>query len=185
VPEEREFEEPRRETYEVFARLREVVQPLLPPGSPLEPGTRLGPLVGTATGRFGPFCFLNPWTPLMRREDLEQLQAEGLQGLQGVRHQLRFRQKNPPELVELQIEPHGLLHADCLPPDCPPPCLKCGRYAFSMPEEPLLAAASLPASLDLFRLANFTTMLIASERFVGTVQRLELDGVLFQALPVR
>ncbi len=186
VPEESEFEEPRRETYEVFVRLREAIRPLLPPGKLLQPGTGLGPLVGTARGRFGPFCFLNPWTLLMRRENLEQLQAEGLQGLLGVRPRLRYRhKKNPPELVELQLEPEGLLHPDCLPPECPPQCSTCGRYVFSLPEEPLLEAASLPASLDLFRLANFTTVLIASARFVETVRRLGFDGVRFQELPTR
>jgi hypothetical protein len=54
-----------------------------------------------------------------------------------------------------------------------------------MPEEPVLAAASLPASIDLFRLANFTPMLIASNRLVESVRRLKLDGVLFQEVPVR
>ncbi len=60
-PHRAEFEEPRPEPIEEFERLREQVRPLVPEGLPLDPGTLLGPAVGTAQGRFGPFCFETPW----------------------------------------------------------------------------------------------------------------------------
>jgi hypothetical protein len=116
---------------------------------------------------------------------LARLQAEGLRGLKGCRTQLRFRKKNPPELLELEIHPHGRLHPDCTPRDRPPPCPTCGRDAFSLPEELLLEAASLPADIDLFRLANFLTVLICTERFVQAVRRLELDEIVFRDVPLR
>ena len=61
----------------------------------------------------------------MRREPLERLQAEGLRGLKGCRTELRFRKKNPPELLEMELLPRGNLHPDCLPGDRPAPCPKC------------------------------------------------------------
>ncbi|HEX8702504.1 MAG TPA: double-CXXCG motif protein [Myxococcaceae bacterium] len=184
-PKVKEFEEPRSAPFAEFARLREIVRPLMPLGLLLEPGTELGPLAGTASGTFSSFFMQNPWTLLARREALEQLQSEGLLGLKGCRTELRFRKKNPPELLELEIHPQGLLHPDCLPPDRKPPCETCGRQGLTRPEESLLDAASLPTHTDLFRLADWTTMIIANERFAEAVQRLDLSGVAFKELPLR
>jgi uncharacterized double-CXXCG motif protein len=184
-PHRAEFEVPRPEPIEEFERLREQLRPLLPEGLPLPPGTLFGPAVGTAQGHFGPFCFETPWALFMRREAMESLQQAGVQGLKGRKPELRFRQKkNPPELVELQLEPHGLLHPDCLPPR-PPPCSRCGRDGFQLPEHLLLDKASLPTHTDVFRLANFATVLVGTERFKVAAQRLKLDGILFLELPLR
>jgi hypothetical protein len=109
----------------------------------------------------------------------------GVQGLKGCKPELRFRQKkNPPDLGELQLEPQGLLHADCLPPR-PPPCPRCGRDGFQLPEHLILDKASLPTHTDVFRVANFSTVLVGSERFKEAVQRLGHDGLLFLELPLR
>lgn len=185
LPEHQEFEEARQEPYDTFVRLRELVRPLAPKDALLEPGTDFGPLVGTATGTFGALYTLTGFTFLARREALEQIQAQGLRGLLGCPTALRFRAKRPPELLELQIDAHGRMHTDCLPPDREPRCSACGRESFTRPEQPLLDAATLPSHLDLFRLAHFPTMVIATERFVEAVQRLSLDGVTFRELPVR
>jgi uncharacterized double-CXXCG motif protein len=184
-PHRAEFEVPRPELIEEFERLRELVRPLVPTGASIPAGTELGPLVGSAWGTFGAFFFQNPWTLLARREAVEALQQAGVQGLKGCKPELRFRQKkNPPELVVLQLEPHGLLHPDCLPPR-PPPCSRCGRDGFQLPENLLLDKASLPTHTDVFRLANFSTVLVGTERFKEAVQRLGLDGILFLDLPLR
>lgn len=185
LPERREFERPRPEPFPEFARLRERVRPLAPANAPLPPGTDFGPLTGSASGRFGPFAWWGSSMLLVRAEVLERLQAEGVRGLLGCRTELRFRQKNPPELLELQVEPHGQFHADCIPPDVPPPCTTCGRHGFTRPENPILDTASLPTDLDLFRVGNFATMIIGTERFMEAVRRLQLDGITFHELPTR
>jgi uncharacterized double-CXXCG motif protein len=172
------------EDYAEFERLRELVRPLVPVGVTLWPGTQFGPRIGTARGSFGQLVSHYGDELLVRREALEQLQAEGLRGLKGCRAELRFRQKSAPELLELQIEPGGLLHPDCLP-ERPPPCARCEHDYFTRPDSPLLDAASLPEDRDLFRLGNFLTMLIATERFVDTVHRLGFEEVRFLELPVR
>jgi len=171
------------EDYAEFERLREQVRPLVPPGVHLWPGTKFGPMNGRAQGEFGPLSLVL-WELLMRREPLERLQAEGLRGLKGVPTQLRFRKKNPPELLEMETLPHGTLHPACLP-DLPPPCPKCERRGLKLPEEPILDAATLPRDLDLFRLAD-SMQIIGTERFVEAVRRLgyELDLV-FRELPLR
>jgi uncharacterized double-CXXCG motif protein len=177
-----DFEEPRAEPIEEYERLRELVRPLLPPGALLEPGTGLGPLVGKAQGPFGAFVARFAWLLLARREALEKLQAEGLRGLKGCRTELRFRQRNSPELLELELLPVGRLHPDCLPPNRKPPCPRCGRIGLTRPADMLLDATTLPSDLDLFRLEDFSTTIVCTERFVEACRRLGLDGVTFQPL---
>jgi uncharacterized double-CXXCG motif protein len=174
------------EDYVEFERLCEQVRPLLPPGTPLWPGTQFGPMVGTAQGEFGPLVLHHSWTLLMQRAPLERLQAEGLKGLKGCRTELRFRKKNPPELLEMELLPRGDLHPDCLPVDRPTPCAKCHRKGWSLPAHPILDLATLPQDLDLFRLAGFVTLIICTERFVEAVKRLGYkQDITFRELPVR
>jgi uncharacterized double-CXXCG motif protein len=184
LPEWGEFVKARPEPLAEFLRLRELVRPLAPPNAGLPPGTGFGPLVGRAFGELGPISWVGGQKLLMRREVLERLQAEGVRGLVPCPTELRFRQKDPPELLELQVEPHGQLHTDCIPPDAPH-CSTCGRHAFKWPDEPILDVASLPTDRDLFRLGNFATMIIGTERFMDAVRRLELDGIFFRELPTR
>jgi uncharacterized double-CXXCG motif protein len=172
--------------YAEFERLREQVRPLVPPGAPLWPGTTFGPLVGPAKGEFGPLVLYFPWILLVKREALERLQAAGVRGLKGCRTQMRFRQKNPPELLELELLPRGRLHPDCLPPERPAPCARCGRRGWSLPEQPMLEAASLPEDLDVFRVGDFTTVLVGSQRFVEAVRHLGFEqDILFRELSLR
>ncbi|HYO65074.1 MAG TPA: double-CXXCG motif protein [Archangium sp.] len=179
-----EYEAPRPESLSEFTRLREQVRPLVPPGAQLRPGATFGPLAGTAMGTFSPLFLHDAWMPLMHLEALKRLQAEGVRGLCGFRTELRFRQRNHPELVELQILQHGRLHPDCTP-ERPPPCPRCERDYFPRPDDPILDAASLPTHTDLFRLTDFETMLIATERFIQTVRRLNLDEIDPRELPTR
>ncbi|CAM4295777.1 Protein of unknown function (Gmx_para_CXXCG) [Myxococcus xanthus] len=108
-----------------------------------------------------------------------------MRGLVGCKTELRFRQKDPPELLELQLEPRGQLHPDCYPPELPPPCDVCGRFKLTLPDEPILDAASLPTDRDVFRVGNFATVMVGTERFKEAVQRLELEGITFRELPTR
>jgi uncharacterized double-CXXCG motif protein len=180
-----DFEEPRAEPFEEYERLCELVRPLLPLGVVLAPGASFGPLVGRAQGRFGQLVSPYPWWLLAQREAFEKLQAEGLRGLKGCPTQLRFRQRNAPELLELEVLPVGRAHPDCLPPNRKPPCSRCGRLALTRPDDAdmLLDASTLPGHLDLFRLEDFSTTIVCTERFHDACQRLGLDGVTFLPLP--
>ena len=180
-----DFETARPEPAHEYERLRDLVLPLLPPGAIVEPGSGLGPLEGTAQGRFGALAAPYPWWLMARRDALDALQAEGLKGLKGCRTALRFRQRTPPELLDLEILPAGQLHPECLPHPLPPRCSRCARQGVRLPDERILDAATLPAHLDLFRVKDFSTVIVCSERFVDACQRRGLDGVLFVPLPVR
>jgi uncharacterized double-CXXCG motif protein len=177
-----DFEEARADPIEEYERLRELARPFLPPGALVEPGTSLGPFVGSAQGRFGQLAPLHPWLLMVQREAFEKLQAEGLRGLKGCPTQLRFRQRNAPELLELELLPVGRAHADCLPPDLGTPCPRCGHVDITLPEDLLLDATTLPSHLDVFRLEDLSVR-ICTERFAKACKRLKLDGAVFKPVP--
>jgi uncharacterized double-CXXCG motif protein len=185
LPEREKFDKPWPVSVEEFVRLRELVRPLAPPNALLEPGTSFGPLEGTGSGYFGQLFMQNPWSLHVRREALERLREAGVRGLQGCPIAVRFRSRNAPELLALQLELHGQYHPDCLPKDLEPPCPACGYQRLMRPEPMILDATSLPADLDLFRLRQGWTNIIVTERLMDAVQRLELDGVVFQELERR
>jgi uncharacterized double-CXXCG motif protein len=166
--------------FEEFERLRELVRPLVPQDALLQPGTVFGPRTGTGSGTFGPLFMQNPWSLFAQREALERLQAAELRGLQGCPVDVRFRTKRPPELLELQLVAQGRLHPDCLPRNRKPPCATCGSGEVSLPSTYWLEAASLPGHVEVFRLADWPTLIFATERIVEAVRSLDLDGVVFR-----
>ncbi|WNG14920.1 double-CXXCG motif protein [Cystobacter fuscus] len=180
-----DFETPRAEPIEEYERLCTLVRPLLPPEALLEPGTTFGPFVGKYQGRFGQLVAPDPWWLLAQHEALDALHAAGLRHLTGCQALLKTRQRDMPELFELELIPQGRLHPDSLPAKRAPPCPRCGRTGLSLPDELLLDAKTLPAHLDLFRLEDFSSVIVCTERFFATCQRLGLDGVVFQPLPTR
>lgn len=184
LPNRREFEDPSPQPFETYLRLCEQLLPLLPPGAVLRPGMTLGPMVGKASGSFGSLFMQNPWSFYLRREALERLQEAGVRGLRGCPMEVRFRGKNPPELLEPQLEIRGELHRDCLPSDAKT-CERCGVKNYSLPDPYILDAATLPTEVDLFRAAGWSSLIIVTERFVEAVKRLELDGVVFREVAVR
>ncbi|RUO89492.1 hypothetical protein D7Y11_29960 [Corallococcus sp. AB018] len=185
LPERAAFEEPRAEPLSELIRLRELVRPLVPPDTQLPPATHFGPLVGRASGQFEGFVGLEDCLIVLRRDTLEALQAAGIRGLLGCKTELRFRQKTPPDILELQLELRGRMHRDCLPPDLEPPCPTCGRVGLRLPEDLLLDAASLPSDIDLFRLGDYSTVLIGTDRFKDAVEQGGWTGISFRELPVR
>ncbi|WP_338864850.1 double-CXXCG motif protein [Myxococcus stipitatus] len=181
---ERDFRKARQEPFAEFRRLRELVRTLVPLGAEIPPGTTFGPLVGTCTGQLPDFA----WSLdvlLAHRNVLDGLRGRGVRELAAFATELRARHKTPPEILEVQLAHRGQLHPDCIPVDVAPPCPTCGRFGLSRPEEPILDAASLPSDLDLFRLGNFATMIVCTERFLDAVSSIEGDGLSWRELPIR
>jgi uncharacterized double-CXXCG motif protein len=181
LPERKSFEAPWPKPPIEYARLAELVRPLLPSGAPLEPGCAFGPLRGTARGRFGPVTACPSWQLLVREDALARLQEAGLRGVVPIRAQLKTRQSDAPALYELQVPPGGRLHEDCLP-SRGPPCPTCGRDEFSLPKERWLDAPSLSKDLDVFRIIN-TARFVVTERFAEVVRGLGPSDIAFKPLP--
>ncbi len=185
LPEHEKFHEPEPVPYEEFVRLRELVRPLAPKWAVLNSGAAFGPVEGSGLGYFGQLFMQNPWTLYARREALERLQAAGMRGLHGCPIKVRFRQKNHPELLELQLELRGQFHPECLSPDRKPTCPTCDNDPNPLPKKFWLDASSLPEDVDVFRFRDAPGFIFASERMVEAVKRLELDGVVFREAEVR
>jgi uncharacterized double-CXXCG motif protein len=179
------FEDSESDSIAEFERLREVVRPLAPEGALLEPGAGFGPIRGTVSGNFGDFHLPMPWMLMAKPETLEKLRAEGVRGLRGFPMELDHRGKKPPALLDVELQTHGRLHPVCFPESWKASCRRCGRNGNTLPDALVLDAATLPVDMDVFRLRDHPTVIIASERFVNAVGRLGLDEIVFKELPVR
>ena len=84
------------------------------------------------------------------------------------------------DLLEIQIEPRATMVYPSVPSDV---CGACGRLGISRPEEIIVDSLSLPRNVDLFRVINFSTIILATGRFTDAVGKLGLTGVSFA--PVR
>lgn len=185
LAESKSFERARPEPYDEFVRLRALVRPRVPPEVELPPGAEFGPLVGRVTGSVPDFAWIAGDGLLVQSESLARLQDAGVKGLHGYPTALRVRSKAALDLRELELPVQGRLHTDCLPPDRPALCPTCGRVGWSLPEDPILAAASLPTDVDLFRVGDFATVVVGTERFVDAVKQLGLEGLMFREVPTR
>ncbi|WP_375757759.1 double-CXXCG motif protein [Corallococcus exercitus] len=178
-----ELTEPRQEPLEEYERLRELLRPQVPFEAPLRPGAEFGPLTGKASGKWSALDLPSPWTLVMRSETVDQLCEAGI-ALRASKMDLRFRSKTEVDLREVEIHCRGRLHDSCFPGGRERPCERCGRQGGSFPDAPILDGSTLTGDLDLFRLTDYTTIIIATERFVDAVNRFEFEGVVFKEIPV-
>jgi uncharacterized double-CXXCG motif protein len=167
---------------EEFESLRELLLDLMPVGIIPTPGTKFGPLAGKGRGRVGDFAWINTWNLLARAEVYARLASSGLDVPVAAPTELRFSKVTPP-LIELQIEPHGVLAPSAFAPDRPAPCRRCGREPGTI-ERIIIEGDSIPNNLDLFRLRNGPTKIVATERFVDVVCEMQLTNILFREAKV-
>ncbi|GMT99955.1 hypothetical protein KH5H1_40750 [Corallococcus caeni] len=179
----RELEEARQVSLEEYERLRDLLRAQVPFEAPLRPGSEFGPLSGKASGKWSALDLSSPWTLVMRSEAVDQLRGAGI-ALRASKMDLRFRGKTEVDLREIEIHCRGRLHDSCFPGGRERPCERCGRQGGSYPDAPILDGRTLTGDLDLFRLTDYTTIIIATERFVDAVNRLGFEGVVFKELPV-
>nr|WP_158625258.1 double-CXXCG motif protein [Corallococcus terminator] len=179
----RELAEARQVPLEEYERLRDRLRPHAPPGALLLPGAGFGLLSGKGSGWWGALHLPTPWTLVMKRDALAQMRGTGGLKLLASEVDIHFEGIEAPDLLEIEIHPHGRLHDTCFPEGRELPCARCGRQGGSLPDAPLLDASTLLAGQDLFRLEDYTTIIIATERFVEAVKRLGLEGVVFKEVP--
>ena len=78
LPFESEYRIARAVPLTEFNLLKSRLGPVLRRGTFVLPGTEFGPLVGKASGKFGDFAWLNPWTPLIKGDAYLQLRGKGV-----------------------------------------------------------------------------------------------------------
>lgn len=144
------------------------------------PGAEFGFLDGEASGRFPDFVWLSPWTLLLARAAYDELRSHGVALPRAGVPRLRFRGNEPPDLLELEIEPLALLAAESFLPNGEL-CAGCGRDGRRV-DVPIVSESSIPQHVDLFRPRNFPTYIFGNERFKEAVETLSLKGIVFSEL---
>ncbi len=139
----------------------------------------LGPLVGTAQGDFGDFAWVGLWTLLIKHDALEKLLEAGVKVPKAAPTQLTFRKKNPPLLLELEIEPAVKIH-NVRQGKASDKCIKCGREEIRRPPVIEIEASSFPSEVDIARGEDLTTAIFVSERFANAVTKLKLSNAVFR-----
>ena len=179
-----ELAEARQVPLEEYERLRDLLRPHTPPGALLLPDSEFGTLRAKASGRWGALHLPYAWLLVIQREALERLREEAGIELRTSEMDLSFRSRATVDLLEVELHPHGRLHDSCFPGGRERPCERCGRQGDGLPDAPVVDRSTLPTGQDVFRLADFTTVIIATERFAEAVTRLGLEGVVFKEVPV-
>jgi uncharacterized double-CXXCG motif protein len=173
-----QYADPHPVNLETFKRLCAEVLPLIPGKLVPTPGARFGPLDGKIHGPVANFVWRDAWTPLVEKETLSRLRASELRFPEAVSTALEVVGSANQRLFEFELWPVANLVAGTYGLDELSPCHVCGRLGVNMADRPIvIAAASIPAGMDLFRTWEAPTFIIATERFFEVLLTLRLTGV--------
>lgn len=167
-----------------FRDLAAVVRREFPQVRRLEPGTLFGPMTAKATGVFNGFVWHMPWTVLLPRLVAERITDLGVKLPTLVPAEI-VKGGTESELCELAIYPAGRLANGQYERGVIKICPECGRDAVRLPEEEIaIDVSDLPDNIDIFRLDNFATILIVTERFFDAINTLGIKGAKFERVQV-
>jgi len=179
VADEELYREPRVEPLNVYKMLQQKIRDAFPKLPLLEPGAEFGPLVGKAIGCLDGFVWRACWTVTLEANALEKLNNYGLVLPNSVKAELKFK-KDVQEVFELELPLLGRLTNGVYDSIQIKHCNACGRDSASKPQEVLIDCSSVPDSINIFRVSNFRTIILVTERFVEAVTSLNIKGAIFK-----
>lgn len=178
-PDEKLYREARPEPLNEFLRLRQKIADAFPQLPVLKPGASFGPSVGKAAGgRLDGFVWRAWWTICLEASALERLKDSGLSLPKSVKAELKFK-KEVQEVFEFDLPLKGKLTNAVYDGIQLKYCDGCGRDSSSKPKEMLIDKESIPNDVDIFRVSNFTTIILVTEKFVEVVTNLDIKGAIF------
>jgi uncharacterized double-CXXCG motif protein len=183
LPEIAEFKTPRVEPLEQIKILKQIILKAFPSLPKVEPGTSFGPLFGKGKEHYDGFVWSSHWTLLITTNALSKLNDSELSLPKAVKANITFK-KQSEDLHEFEILPEGKLLNGIYPPEYPKYCSACGRNSITMPQNIIIERSSLPTNIDMFRLGNFPTIILVTEKFVNAVNELEIKGIIFHEVEV-
>jgi uncharacterized double-CXXCG motif protein len=166
---------------QTFSLLAQMISPLLASGQALSPGTKFGPLRGTASGQIGDFGWLNPWTMLLREATLKAMQEAGL-GLTAVPADLCFREKLHEDLYQIEAIPRVKISGSSYRQ--PTPCAVCGRAGHRWPGDIELDGSSLDSTISVQRLFEFPTRMIVNDRMAMLIRENKLTNAVLEEVAI-
>jgi uncharacterized double-CXXCG motif protein len=149
----------------------------------LPPGTTLGPLEGTIHDNSTDVEWLTPWTILLSGSAISKLASESII-LQTAAAGLRRKDKTlwPESIHELELRPAGgLLREEAEVPVCE----VCGYRKLTWPDHIVVNASTVPVGVQIFRVHDLPTLILASEQFVNAARALRLPNLVFLPVDVR
>lgn len=165
---------------DVFLDLRKKIADAFPGLPVLKPGTEFGPSVGKAVGgRLNGFVWRAWWSICLEASALEKLKSSGLSLPNSIKAEITFK-KEAQKVFEFGLPLKGKLLNGVYDGIQLNYCEACGRDSASLPEEILIEHSSIPNDIDIFRVSNFTTIILVTERFVETVTNLGIKGAVFE-----
>lgn len=174
------FIAPRNVPLDEFLALRNAVESANPEILELPPGTQFGRLVGEIHGQCTDLAVFPIASVLISLKAFKRL-ASVLEMPATVAVNCLNNDESTDTILELDLPLLGNLTNPTIT-GSPDPCASCGRVGKSWPTDPVVEVAERNASVNLFRLRNFSTMIIASEKFVQTYKKLGMRGLKFQWL---
>jgi hypothetical protein len=153
-----------------------------PDGSIPGPTTQFGPLEGRVeSGRIvTDFIWPRSWTILVRQLVKDLLATSDLRISCFAQARIKGSAKLNEKFHELQIE-RGLFLDDSCMQRSGPDCKLCGRSPVRLGSGPLKLRKGAPSlHEDLFRAANFPTLIFASEPFVSFANKQSFSNIAFQ-----
>lgn len=177
----KQLKQARNVELEFFETLQEAVKSYAPAGLPLPPGTHFGPVKGKVKGRFGDFVWLHSWDILIRVESYNQLASVGLR-LPGAVAPL-LQEKVQGQLLQLQIESYGCLSSRSYIDSDITVCPRCKRDGRKI-DKRVLVRSSIPTHVDVFRIGNYPTIILASQDFKEAVERFGFTNILFKKVEI-
>lgn len=177
LSDERLFRVSRNEPLAVYLGLRSRIAEKFPQITLLQPGTLFGPISGRVQGKANGFIWQTPWTVCLDRGALDTLRARDLSLPIEVKVDLKAEKY---DIRELDLPLSGKLANpvyDGIELDY---CSMCGRDSGTLPDEILIDKASISDDYDIFRVRNFPTRVLVTERFVDAIKSLDIRGATFE-----
>jgi hypothetical protein len=150
-----------------FQTLAERVRPMLPKGTPLEPGLALGPAFGKVIGKPQNLAWLQS-TLFMSPELRRHLEERKVRLPKSCPARFTYRGKKI-KYDEFQIEPTVEIAAGTRP-KLPGTCPGCGLLDVWYPKRLVVERSSVSPRMDLFRLKRRHTVVLGTLRFVEAVE---------------
>ena len=170
------FEKPKVVDVLTYRKLVGIIKTHFPQLEMLTPGTRFGNLVGKLDGKpFNNFVPSFPTDILIEEILLKSLSETKLNLPNWVQVNL-VNKNNTRKIYEFELLPKGKLLNPIITNQV---CKTCEHESVIKPNSLIVDKESVPRNLDIFRLSNFSTIMVASERFVEKIKELKIESVEF------
>ncbi|GDY23535.1 hypothetical protein LBMAG56_48820 [Verrucomicrobiota bacterium] len=151
------------------------------------PGSHFGPFIGRLTGPVLNFVWYHGWHLFLTKTCADVLAKSNVKLPSLVKPKLSIARKSEAqEMFEFQIEPHGRFSPEVLHEANWWVCPTCGYSKCKTRRKvpTVVLESSIPNHVDIFRLLELDTCIVAKETVIEAIVANKLKGVLFEEIKV-